>query len=70
MQMWASRWALIAATDQSSASVDDVEDVTELQTGDTADYGLLIKEVQSGDNSGLFAIDDYLKAHVVISALS
>ena len=66
VQMSTSRWAYMAAMDPTSVDGDAVEDVTELQTGDSVDYDTLIAQVKSGDNSNLFKIDDYLKAHVII----
>ena len=70
VQLWATRWAFVAVTDPSSISAEDAEDITELQTGDTIDYESLISQVQSGDYSGLFTIDEFLKAHITVSSLS
>lgn len=70
VQLWATRWAFGAVTDPASISAEDAEDVTELQTGDTIDYESLINQIQSGDYSGLFTIDEFLKAHITVSSLS
>lgn len=67
VQMWATRWAFVAATDPGKISTDDAEDITELQTGDSVDFDTLMRQVGDGDYSGLFAIDEYLKTHVTIS---
>lgn len=70
VQLWATRWAFVATTSLSSISTEDAEEITELQTGDTVDYESLISQIQSGDYSGLLTIDEFLKAHITVNALS
>ncbi|CUN18028.1 hypothetical protein [Bifidobacterium bifidum] len=70
VQLWATRWAFVTVTAPSSISAEDAEDVTELQTGDTVDYESLISQIQSGDYSGLFTTDEFLKVHITVSSLS
>lgn len=70
VQLWATRRAFGAVTDPASISAEDAEDVTELQTGDTIDHESPISQIQSGDYSGLFTIDEFLKAHITVSSLS
>lgn len=69
VQMWATRWAFVAASDPASISADDAEDVTDLQTGGTIEYDSISAQIRAGDTSGVFAIDDYLKAHIAVSGL-
>ena len=69
VQMWATRWAFVAASDPASISADDAEDVTDLQTGGTVEYDSISAQIRAGDTSGVFAIDDYLKAHIAVSGL-
>lgn len=64
--MWAKRWAFMAAMDPTTVDADAAEDVTDLQTGDGVDHDTLLAQVSGGDYSGLFKIDDYLKARVSI----
>ena len=59
VQMWATRWAFVAASDPASISADDAEDVTDLQTGGTVEYDSISAQIRAGDTSGVFAIDDY-----------
>lgn len=70
VQLWATRRAFGAVTDPASISAEDAEDVTELQTGDTIDHESPISQIQSGDYSGLFTIDEFLKTHITVSRLS